>query len=50
MQKPETKSRAVAGLGGNPAAEAKAALSGFLAEFSTFQSEIKSSKTELEPR
>ena len=50
MQKPETKSRAVAGLGGNPAAEAKAALSGFLAEFSTFQSEIKSKLQEQENR
>ena len=50
MQKPETKSRAVAGLGGNPAAEAKAALSGFLTEFSVFQSEIKSKLQEQETR
>jgi HK97 family phage major capsid protein len=50
MQKPETKSRAVAGLGGNPAAEVKAAMTGFLTEFSAFQSEIKSKLHEQETR
>ena len=50
MQKPETKSRAVAGLGGNPAVEAKAAVAGFLTEFSAFQSEIKSKLHEQENR
>ena len=50
MQKPESKSRAVAGLGVNPAAEAKAALSGFLTEFSAFESEIKSKLHEQENR
>lgn len=50
MQKPETKSRALAGLGGNPAAEVKAAMSGFLAEFSAFRSEIKSKLQEQETR
>ncbi len=50
MQKPETKSRALAGLGGNPAAEVKAAMTGFLTEFSAFQSEIKSKLHEQENR
>lgn len=50
MQKPEVKSRAVAGLGGTPAAEVKAAMTGFLTEFSAFQSEIKSKLQEQENR
>jgi hypothetical protein len=49
MQKPEQKSRAEAAASGqNPHLEVKTALSGFLSEFNSFQSEIKSKLKEQE--
>ena len=51
MQKAESKSRAeTAAPGPNPQMEVKAALSGFLAEFNAFQSDIKSKLQEQESR
>ncbi len=49
MQKPEQKSRAEAAASGqNPHLEVKTVLSGFLSEFNSFQSEIKSKLKEQE--
>jgi HK97 family phage major capsid protein len=51
MQTPETKSRAgTAAPVQSPHVEVKAALSGFLGEFSSFQSEIKAKLQEQESR
>ncbi|MEE9455224.1 MAG: phage major capsid protein [Paracoccaceae bacterium] len=49
MQKTEKKSRSDA-VGNNPAVEVKAAMQGFLSEFSNFQNDIKSKLREQEDR
>ncbi|MHA1128013.1 MAG: phage major capsid protein, partial [Alphaproteobacteria bacterium] len=50
MQKSEKKSRGNGATGQSPAVEVKAAMQGFLSEFSTFQQEIKSRFNEQDTR